>query len=127
MSLSGVSVRPEVLKSGRRQLGVAGRVPDILVAEVALDRPFVLAGISQLVAGGVADHVRTDLEGHFERVARCGTSIHTISSHALRVSNRNISLPLAYRKRVKATHPPIYSNKLLVSLVQLGGFEPPTS
>jgi hypothetical protein len=56
-------VRPEVLESGRRQFCVAQRVPNILVTEVALDRPCVLTGIGQLVSGGVADHVRMDLEG----------------------------------------------------------------
>ena len=44
------------------KLGVAHRVPYPLT-EVALDRPYILAGIGQLVAGGVADHVRMNLKG----------------------------------------------------------------
>jgi hypothetical protein len=44
------------------QLRVAHRVPYILVT-VALDRPCVLSSIDQLLAGGVADHVRMNLEG----------------------------------------------------------------
>ena len=31
------SVREEVLEPGRRQLGVADRMPDVLVAEISLD------------------------------------------------------------------------------------------
>jgi class 3 adenylate cyclase len=38
-------------------------MPDILMTEVALDRPCVLSGIGQLVAGGVTDHVSVNLEG----------------------------------------------------------------
>ena len=37
-------------------------MPDILVAEIALDRAGILAGVRQLVAGGVADHMRVALK-----------------------------------------------------------------
>ena len=37
-------------------------MPDVLVAEISLDRPGVLASIRQRVAGGVAQHVCTHLE-----------------------------------------------------------------
>jgi len=46
---------------GRRQLSVAHGVLDRLVAQIALDRTDMDALIGQLVATGVAQHVRVDL------------------------------------------------------------------
>ena len=62
------SVREEVLKPRRRQFGVADRMPDVLVTEIGLDRPCILTGVGERVAGGVAQHVLT-------RVARRSTAL----------------------------------------------------
>ena len=48
----------------RRQLSVADRVLDILVAEPGLQRPRVVAGIGQCIAATVPQHVRMDRERH---------------------------------------------------------------
>jgi hypothetical protein len=40
------------------------------MTEVALDRPCVLSGIGQLVAGGMTDHVSVNLEGQLGLLAR---------------------------------------------------------
>src|SRR5262249_42037983 len=55
---------PEVLKSIRRKFGVTHRVLDVLVAEPSLQRPRVVAGVSQGIATCVPEHVRMDREGH---------------------------------------------------------------
>ena len=51
------SVLPEVPKPRWRQLGVADRVLDVLVAEVLLDGPCVVTVVGELVSGRVAEHV----------------------------------------------------------------------
>ena len=48
----------------RRQLGVADRVLDILVAEVRLQRPGVVTGIGKRIAATVPKHVRMDRKRH---------------------------------------------------------------
>jgi hypothetical protein len=50
----------------------------ILVTEVELDRPCILAGIGQLVAGGVADHVRMNLKGQAGLLA--GSLHHSVEA-----------------------------------------------
>jgi len=54
--------REEILEPGRRQLGVADRMPDVLVAEISLDRSSILAGVGQRVARSMPEHVRVGLE-----------------------------------------------------------------
>jgi hypothetical protein len=44
---------PEVLKPCRAQLGVAHRMLDILMSQVGLERPRVVAVIGELIAAGV--------------------------------------------------------------------------
>jgi hypothetical protein len=55
---------PEVLEPIRRQLGVAHRMLDVLVAEPSLQRPRVVTGVCQCIPAGVAQHVREDRKGH---------------------------------------------------------------
>jgi hypothetical protein len=55
--IAPVSVLLEVLEAVRAQLGVTNCVLDIFVAEVELDRARVLAGIHQVKAGRVPEHV----------------------------------------------------------------------
>src|SRR5215472_1519304 len=54
---------PEVLEPMRRQLGVAHRVLNVLVAEPSLKRPGVVAGVGQRVAAAVPQHVRVIAHG----------------------------------------------------------------
>jgi hypothetical protein len=49
---------PEVLESIRHQLGVVHRMLDVLVAEVRLQRPGVVALVGEGKAAGVPQHVR---------------------------------------------------------------------
>src|SRR5262245_63225012 len=56
---------PEVLKSRRRQLGVAHGALNVAVAEVSLQRPRVVAFVGQRVAAGMPQHVRVRLECEF--------------------------------------------------------------
>jgi hypothetical protein len=51
------SVPPERLEPVGRQVRVAGRVCDVLVAEVVLNRSRVLPVVGQFVAGRVSQHV----------------------------------------------------------------------
>ena len=50
-------VSPKTLKPSGRQLCVAHRVLDRLVAQIALDRAGIDAIVGQLVAAGVTQHV----------------------------------------------------------------------
>ena len=50
-------VLPEVPEPGRVGLSVADGVLDVLVAQVLLDGPRVVAIVGQLVSGRVAEHV----------------------------------------------------------------------
>ena len=52
------SVSPEIFEPAGRQFGVAHRVLNVLVAEIKLDRPRILAGVREVIARGVAQHVR---------------------------------------------------------------------
>src|SRR4029077_3815137 len=47
-----------MLEAGRRQLGVAHRVLDVLVPEIRLQRTGVDAVIGELEAAGMSEHVR---------------------------------------------------------------------
>jgi hypothetical protein len=58
----GLLIPPQPLELNRRKLGVADRVPNVLVAEIGLDRPGIGAVVGQLEAAGVAQHVGVDLE-----------------------------------------------------------------
>jgi hypothetical protein len=53
-----------ILEPIRRKLGVAHRVLYILVPQVGLQRPRVVAGIGERIAASVPEHVRVDREGH---------------------------------------------------------------
>src|SRR5262249_34891116 len=55
---------PKVLEPVRRHVGVPDRVLDVLVPEVVLQGPRVVAIIGQLEPTGVAKHVRVDREWH---------------------------------------------------------------
>src|SRR4029077_5741082 len=67
LALAGRLVAPEVLETGRRQLGVAHRVLDVAVPEVSLQRASIDAVIGELEAAGVAQHVRM----HWETESGC--------------------------------------------------------
>src|SRR5262249_22245002 len=58
------SILPEVPEAGGRKLGVAHRVLDILVPEVVLQCPRVVAVIGKFEPAGVAKHVRMHAEWH---------------------------------------------------------------
>ena len=55
---------PKVLETVGRHLGVPDRVLNVLVPEVVLQRPRVVAGVGELEAAGVAKHVWVDRELH---------------------------------------------------------------
>src|SRR5262245_37961089 len=55
---------PKVLEAIGRHLGVPDRVLDVLVPEVVLQRPRVVAIIGELEPTGMAQHVRVDREWH---------------------------------------------------------------
>ena len=54
-----------ILKTRRRQLGVAHRVLDILVTEVCLQRPRVVAPVCKRVPARMTQHVRVRLDRKF--------------------------------------------------------------
>ena len=58
------SVPPKVLESVGRHFGVPDRVLDVLVPEVVLQGPGVVAIICELEPAGMAEHVRVDREWH---------------------------------------------------------------
>ena len=61
MAIFGVGlIAPEILEPICRQFGVAGGMLNVAVSQIMLDRPRVLPVVGQLVAGGVAQHVRMD-------------------------------------------------------------------
>ena len=60
--LRSVLAPPEVLESGRGQLGVAHRVLDVLVPEIGLQSARVVPLVSQGEPTGVPQHVRVSLE-----------------------------------------------------------------
>jgi len=57
-----VVLSPEILEARRRQLGIAHRVLDVLVAEVGLQGARVVALIGQSEAAGMTQHVRMRFE-----------------------------------------------------------------
>src|SRR5262245_16956312 len=58
------SVPPKVLETVGRHFGVPDRMLDVLVAEVVLQGPRVVAIIGQFEPAGMAKHVRMDREWH---------------------------------------------------------------
>ena len=58
------SASPKVLESIGRHFGVSDRVLDVLVAEIVLQSPCVVAIIGELKTTGMAQHVRVDWEWH---------------------------------------------------------------
>src|SRR6516164_9710831 len=63
------SVPPKILESVGRHFGVSDRVLDVLVPEVVLQGPRVVAIIGQLEPAGMAEHVRVDREWHLGGLA----------------------------------------------------------
>ena len=55
---------PKVLEAVGCHFGVPDRVVDVLVAEVVLQGPRVVAIVSELEPTGMAKHVRVDWEWH---------------------------------------------------------------
>jgi hypothetical protein len=60
-----VSLPPEILEPRRRQLGIAHRVLDVLMTQVCLQRPRVVAPVCKRVTAGVPEHVRVRLDRKF--------------------------------------------------------------
>ena len=58
------SVPPKVLEAVGRHFGVPDRVLDVLVPEVVLQGPRVVAIVGELEPAGMAKHVRVDREWH---------------------------------------------------------------
>ena len=61
---------PEVAESVRRKLRIAHGVLDILVSKVVLQGTGIVAVVSELVAAGVAQHVRVDWQTASQRSCR---------------------------------------------------------
>jgi hypothetical protein len=57
-----LTLPPEILEPVRRQFGVPDRVLNVLVAEIGLQRPRILAVVGQLVAARMPQHVRVSFE-----------------------------------------------------------------
>lgn len=60
--ISLVLISPESLEAFGRQLGVSDGVGNVLVTEIMLNRPCVLAVVGQFVPSGVAQHVWVNRE-----------------------------------------------------------------
>src|SRR5262245_65009473 len=60
---------PKILEPVWRHFGVSDRVLDVLVPEVVLQRPRVVAIVGELKPTSVAKHVWVDREGHLVGVA----------------------------------------------------------
>jgi len=58
------SVPPKVLESVGRYFGISDRVLDVLVPEVVLQGPGVMAIVREFEPTGMAKHVRVDGEWH---------------------------------------------------------------
>ena len=56
---------PAQIRAANHKLGIAHRVLDVLVPEPGLERPSVVARVSQAVAAAVSQHVRMDRKRHF--------------------------------------------------------------
>src|SRR6516164_7278834 len=63
------SVPPKILESVGRQFGVPDRVLNVLVPEVVLQGPRVVAIVGELEPAGMAKHVRVDREWHLGGLA----------------------------------------------------------
>jgi len=59
-----LSVPPKLFEAVGRHVGVPDRVLNVLVAEVVLQGPRVVAVVGQLEPAGMAKHVRVDREWH---------------------------------------------------------------
>jgi hypothetical protein len=68
------SAPPKVLESVRRHVGVPDRVLNVLVPEIVLQGPGVMAIIGQLEPAGMAEHVRVDREWHLGGPPRSETN-----------------------------------------------------
>src|SRR5262249_45310718 len=68
-SAPSLSVLPKVFEPVGRHFGVSDRVLDVLVAQVMLQGPRVVAVVGQLEATGMAKHVRVDREWHLGGLA----------------------------------------------------------
>jgi hypothetical protein len=55
-------VSPEIFESCRRKLRVANRMLNVLVSEIVLNRSRVVPIVCELIAAGVAKHVRMNGE-----------------------------------------------------------------
>ena len=64
LGASTTLVPPKVLEPVGRHFGVPDRVLDVLVPEVVLQGPRVVAVVAQLESTGMAKHVRVDRERH---------------------------------------------------------------
>src|SRR5215469_17712884 len=56
------SLTPKVLKSRRRELGIAHRVLDVAVTEISLQRTGVVSPVGQCVAASMPQHVGVRLK-----------------------------------------------------------------
>ena len=63
------SSSPKVLEPIGRHFGVSDRVLDVLVPEVVLQGPGVMAIVRELEPAGMAKHVRVDREWHLGGLA----------------------------------------------------------
>ena len=68
------SVLPEPVEPIRREVGIACRVRNVLVAEIVLYRSRIVAIVRELVAASMAQHVRVNGEG--KRCLTAGSSDH---------------------------------------------------
>ena len=59
----GQRIRTKSAEPIGRHLGVANRVLDVLVPEISLKRPGIVAPVSQQIAAGMPKHVRMDRKG----------------------------------------------------------------
>src|SRR5262249_61033796 len=73
---------PKVLEPVRRHFGVPDRVLNVLVAEVVLQGPRVVAIIGQLEPAGMAKHVRVDRKWHLrDRPEALDEPVETDGTH----------------------------------------------
>ena len=87
-------ILPEVSEAGWRKLGVAHRVLDILVPEVVLQGPRVVAIIGELKTTGMAQHVWVDWERHLGSLADAlDEAVETYGAHwPPALGNEDVSL-----------------------------------
>ena len=60
-----MSAPPEILEPCRRQLGISNRMLDILVPEVGLQSPRIVALVGQREPAGMPQHVGVNLDAEF--------------------------------------------------------------